>query len=241
MILRNAMVAFLVLAGSVGATAQSSVVATAPAPVRISSSAGPLLLETVATGLENPWSLAFLPDGRMLVTERPGRLRLVAADGKLSQPLGGLPRVAARGQGGLLDIALDPDFCTKRAVYLSFAEPRENNGGQRGDRESGSERSTDGDALGEQLRHAWDLERSGQRRQSPANFREIRRTETKQDVGDEISAVLFENEALSVVEDWRNLFANLWRLQIQGSLELIELDRHRGGARRSCESSCRWA
>ena len=128
MILRNAMVAFLVLAGSVGATAQSSVVATAPAPVRISSSAGPLLLETVATGLENPWSLAFLPDGRMLVTERPGRLRLVAADGKLSQPLGGLPRVAARGQGGLLDIALDPDFSTNRAVYLSFAEPRENNG-----------------------------------------------------------------------------------------------------------------
>ncbi len=120
--MRTVLVGLLAFAGVLSAQAQT------PAPVRVTSSAGPLLLETVASGFENPWSLAFLPDGRMLVTERPGRLRLVAADGKVSQPLGGLPRLAARGQGGLLDIALDPDFRSNRMVYLSFAEPRENNG-----------------------------------------------------------------------------------------------------------------
>lgn len=99
-----------------------------PAPVRVSSSAGPLLVETVATGLENPWGLAFLPDGRMLVTERPGRLRIVTADGKLGAPLVGVPRLAVRGQGGLLDVALDPAFRENRAVYLSYSEPRDNNG-----------------------------------------------------------------------------------------------------------------
>lgn len=91
---------------------------------RFPSSAGELAVETVAGGLEHPWGLAFLPDGRMLVTERPGRLRIVGADGKLSQPLAGLPSVMARGQGGLLDVALDPDFARNRLVYLSFAEPR---------------------------------------------------------------------------------------------------------------------
>jgi glucose/arabinose dehydrogenase len=77
----------------------------------------------VARGLEHPWGLAFLPDGRMLVTERPGRLRIVARDGKLSAPLAGLPKIAASGQGGLLDVALDPDFTKNRLVYLSFSEP----------------------------------------------------------------------------------------------------------------------
>lgn len=72
----------------------------------------------VAQGLEHPWGLAFLPDGRMLVTERPGRVRLVGADGALSPPLAGLPPTAARGQGGMLDIALDPDFPRNRRVYL---------------------------------------------------------------------------------------------------------------------------
>src|SRR5687768_14960515 len=62
----------------------------------------------VARGLEHPWGLAFLPDGRMLVTERPGRLRIVGRDGRLSAPLGGVPRVHAAGQGGLLDVVLDP-------------------------------------------------------------------------------------------------------------------------------------
>ncbi|MFN3670656.1 MAG: PQQ-dependent sugar dehydrogenase [Bosea sp. (in: a-proteobacteria)] len=91
---------------------------------RFPSSAGELVVETVATGLENPWSLAFLPDGRMLVTERPGRLRLVTPQGQISRPLTGLPNVTGRGQGGLLDVALDPKFAENRLVYFSFSEPR---------------------------------------------------------------------------------------------------------------------
>jgi aldose sugar dehydrogenase len=79
---------------------------------------------TVATGLERPWGLTFLPSGSMLVTERPGRLRIVAADGTLSPPLAGQPPVDARGQGGLLDVALDPGFASNHLVYWSFAEPR---------------------------------------------------------------------------------------------------------------------
>ena len=78
--------------------------------------------EVVARGLEHPWALQFLPDGRILVTERPGRLRIVEKDGRLSPPLGGVPEVAARGQGGLLDVALDPDFARNRLVYLSFSD-----------------------------------------------------------------------------------------------------------------------
>jgi glucose/arabinose dehydrogenase len=78
----------------------------------------------VARGLEHPWGLAFLPDGRLLVTERPGRLRLVT-NGQLSEPLAGVPQVYARGQGGLLDVALGPGFAQDRLVYLSFSEPGE--------------------------------------------------------------------------------------------------------------------
>jgi len=80
-------------------------------------------VETVASGLQHPWGLAFLPDGRMLVTERAGRLRIVETNGTLSAPLGGVPTVAASGQGGLLDVALDPDFATNQLVYLTYAEP----------------------------------------------------------------------------------------------------------------------
>jgi glucose/arabinose dehydrogenase len=82
-----------------------------------------LKLETVAKGLEHPWSVAFLPDGRMLVTERPGRLNLVDARGKLVR-ISGLPAIAAGGQGGLLDVALAPDFSTSRRIVFSFTEPR---------------------------------------------------------------------------------------------------------------------
>ncbi|MBS1200204.1 MAG: yliI [Proteobacteria bacterium] len=89
----------------------------------LETEAGPLRVSTVASGLEHPWSLAFLPDGRMLVTERPGRLRIVAADGALSAPVAGVPAVHAVGQGGLLDVALDPDFAANGLVYLSYAEP----------------------------------------------------------------------------------------------------------------------
>jgi glucose/arabinose dehydrogenase len=87
---------------------------------------GALRVETVAEGLEHPWGLALLPDGRMLVTERPGRLRLVERDGRLSPPLSGVPAVYATGQGGLLDVALDPQFAANQTVYLSYAESAPN-------------------------------------------------------------------------------------------------------------------
>jgi glucose/arabinose dehydrogenase len=93
-----------------------------PAPVN-----GTVRVETVARGLENPWALAFVSDGRILVTERPGRLRIVERDGRVSKPIDGVPRVLARGQGGLLDVALDPRFAKNRFVYLSYAEPGEGN------------------------------------------------------------------------------------------------------------------
>lgn len=83
---------------------------------------------TLAAGLEHPWGLAFLPDGRMLVTERPGRLRIVSPAGELSPPLAGVPEVLARNQGGLLDVAVDPDFASNRYVYLTFSEPGEEAG-----------------------------------------------------------------------------------------------------------------
>lgn len=86
------------------------------------SSAGSLQVSTVISGLENPWGLAFLPDGRILVTERPGRLRLVSREGVLSEPLSGLPPVYAQGQGGLLDVLLDPQFEQNNLIYFSFAE-----------------------------------------------------------------------------------------------------------------------
>lgn len=83
---------------------------------------------TVAEGLRNPWALAFLPDGRMLVTERGGALRIVERDGKPGAPLAGLPRIDVGGQGGLLDVVLDPQFAQNRLVYISYSEPAEGNG-----------------------------------------------------------------------------------------------------------------
>ncbi|MGL6289778.1 MAG: PQQ-dependent sugar dehydrogenase [Silanimonas sp.] len=90
------------------------------------SQLGTVRVTTVATGLQNPWGLAFLPDGNFLVTERPGRLRVVTPQGGVSTALTGVPAVFAQGQGGLLDVALDPAFATNRRVYLSFAEPGTN-------------------------------------------------------------------------------------------------------------------
>ena len=95
-----------------------------PEPVK-----GTVRVETVARGLEHPWGLAFLPDGSMLVTERPGRLRRVERNGRLSESLAGVPDVFSRGQGGLLDVALSPNFAQDRLVYLSFAEPGEGGAG----------------------------------------------------------------------------------------------------------------
>lgn len=77
-------------------------------------------LETIVEGLENPWSIDFLPDGRILVTEKPGRLRIVE-NGKLSEPVNGIPKVKDKGQGGLLDIALDPDYAENNIIYLSYS------------------------------------------------------------------------------------------------------------------------
>ena len=109
---------FALAAAPVAAVAQS-----------YTSSAGPLSVETVAKGLDHPWALAFLPDGRMLVTERAGRLRIVTAKGELSKPVANVPKVVARSQGGLLDIILDRDFAKNRTIYFSYAEPF--NGGAR--------------------------------------------------------------------------------------------------------------
>jgi glucose/arabinose dehydrogenase len=77
----------------------------------------------LVTGLEHPWGLAILPDGGMLVTERPGRLRRIGADGTVSAPIAGLPKIYVDGQAGLLDVVLSPTFAEDRLVYVSFAEP----------------------------------------------------------------------------------------------------------------------
>lgn len=110
----------LIVAASSVACAADDATRTEQVPVR---------LVTVAEGLEHPWGMAFLPDGRVLVTERPGRLRIVAADGTVGPALDGVPAVDATGQGGLLGVALDPDFAGNRLVYLAYAEPRDGGNG----------------------------------------------------------------------------------------------------------------
>ena len=92
------------------------------------SSAGELEVRTVARGLVNPWALAFLPDGTMLVTERPGRMRIVTSEGQVSPPLKGVPEVWASGQGGLLDVVTDKSFAQNRTLYFCFAERTEGGG-----------------------------------------------------------------------------------------------------------------
>jgi glucose/arabinose dehydrogenase len=93
------------------------------------SSAGQLEVQAMASGLVHPWSLAFLPDGRMLVTERPGRMRLVTPEGQLSPPLKGVPEVFASGQGGLLDVIIDKSYAQNKTIYFCFAE-RTGSGGR---------------------------------------------------------------------------------------------------------------
>ncbi|ATQ54967.1 PQQ-dependent sugar dehydrogenase [Paracoccus yeei] len=100
--------------------------------------------QVVIRGLDSPWGLALLPDGAWLITEKPGRMRLYA-DGALSEPLKGLPKVDARGQGGLLDVAVAPDFAQSRRVWFSYAEPRE--GGKNGTAVATGTLSADGTAL----------------------------------------------------------------------------------------------
>jgi aldose sugar dehydrogenase len=120
----RALAAFVLVAGMVSG-APILVQAQAPRSPTPAPLNGVVRVETIARGLEHPWALEFLPDGRLLVTERPGRVRIVEWDGRLSAPLADVPRVQARGQGGLLDVALDPRFADNRLVYLSYAEPGE--------------------------------------------------------------------------------------------------------------------
>ena len=108
-----------VIAALVATAWSAAAQANAPAP------GAPLRLEAVATGLEHPWGLAFLPDGRFLVTERPGRLRIVDAQGQVAPALAGVPPVVARGQGGLLDVVLDAGFARNRTLYFCFAQAGE--------------------------------------------------------------------------------------------------------------------
>ena len=102
-----------VLAGLLALAAAPSVAQQSPSPKA----------QTVASGLQNPWAVAFLPDGRFLVTERPGRLRVVNANGQVQPAVQGLPEVAAGGQGGLLDVITDSAFASNRTIYFCFSEP----------------------------------------------------------------------------------------------------------------------
>lgn len=106
-------------------TWHGQIVALAALAALVAASAGQAAprAETVASGLEHPWAVAFLPAGRFLVSERPGRLRAIEADGSLRAPVQGLPPVAAGGQGGLLDVVTDGDFENNRTIYFCFSEP----------------------------------------------------------------------------------------------------------------------
>lgn len=118
----------LALAGCQAQQSQADTTAAEPAAKTqpqqvVSSQQGPVTVTEIAAGLEHPWAVALLPDGGFLVTERPGRLRRIAADGAVSAPIGGVPAVFAQGQGGLLDVVLAPDFATSKRIYLSYSEP----------------------------------------------------------------------------------------------------------------------
>ena len=122
--IRPSVITALIFALTITAHGQTP---STPPPDVVSSSAGNLRIERLAT-LEYPWGMALLPDGRLLITEKPGRLR-IWANGRLSEPVQGVPKVAYRGtpgeQGGLLDVEIDPDFARNRLVYLSYVEAAE--------------------------------------------------------------------------------------------------------------------
>ncbi len=106
------------------AAAALALVLVSPATAEtVNSEKGAIAVETVALGLDRPWGVAVLPGGGFLVTEKEGNLRTVSAAGEIGKPLAGVPKVDARGQGGLLDIALDPKFADNRFVYVAFSEP----------------------------------------------------------------------------------------------------------------------
>jgi glucose/arabinose dehydrogenase len=104
--------------------AVSAVLAAGPAAAQtFRTSTGNVTVSTVAQGLEYPWSLAFMPDGRMLVTERPGRIRIVSPDGKLSKPFAGVPKAFVSSQAGLMDVILAHDFAQSHTIFFCYAEP----------------------------------------------------------------------------------------------------------------------
>lgn len=112
--------------GSGGAITAADANAGLPNPPSANPAPGPagaLLVSEITTALNSPWSMAFLPDGSALVTEKAGTLRIVSTAGSVSAAISGVPAVDARGQGGLLDVALDPAFATNQRIYLSFAKP----------------------------------------------------------------------------------------------------------------------
>ncbi|HEY5852158.1 MAG TPA: PQQ-dependent sugar dehydrogenase [Lysobacter sp.] len=116
--------------GTAAPKAEAAASAT-PAPTTlptqtVASQNGQVRVTEIASGLAHPWSVALLPDGSFLVTERAGRLRRVSAAGAVSAPIGGVPEVWAQGQGGLLDVVLAPDFASSKRIYFSYAEPGEN-------------------------------------------------------------------------------------------------------------------
>ena len=112
---------------ALGAVFAASGLAT-PAEPKFPSSAGSLSVQTVASGLVHPWSLAFLPDGRMLVTERPGRMRIVTRTGQMSAALGNVPSVYAQSQAGLMDVLLARDFDNTQTIFVCYAEPADGGG-----------------------------------------------------------------------------------------------------------------
>lgn len=108
---------------AVSATIAVAVAVAGPASAEIIATAtGPINVETIASGLQSPWGMAFLPDGRLLVTEKAGRLRIVSPNGTVSAPLTGAPATVNDGQGGFLDVVIDRQFATNGRIYLSFAE-----------------------------------------------------------------------------------------------------------------------
>jgi aldose sugar dehydrogenase len=117
-----------VFAGSAGLFLSGTIKSPAYADDQFGSAAGQLKLVPLAAGLENPWAFAFLPDGALLITERPGRMRIATA-GTLSAPVRNLPAVQAIGQGGLLDVVTDPRHAENGLIYWSFAEPRSGGNG----------------------------------------------------------------------------------------------------------------
>ena len=98
---------------------------TGPPALASTAEAHSLVAQPVARGLEHPWAVAFPDPQRFLVTERPGRLRVVHADGRIEPPVAGLPRIDVSGQGGLLDLVLDPEFRQNRQLYFCYTEPGE--------------------------------------------------------------------------------------------------------------------